>query len=68
MNQTFNITFCLRGTVIIRKGAFADGDGREMIVQCAFENMDVSMESVINLVSVFAMLAGRESSAIQQPI
>ena len=54
--------------MIIQKGAFADGDGREMIVQCAFENMDVSMESVINLVSVFAMLAGKESSAIQQPI
>ena len=54
--------------MIILKGAFADGDGREMIVQCAFENMDVSMESAINPVSVFVMLAGKESSAIQQPI
>ena len=54
--------------MIIRKDAYADGDGREMIVQCAFENMDVSMESVINLVSVFATLAGKEISAIQRLI
>ena len=54
--------------MIIQKGAFADGDGREMIVPCAFENMDASTESVINLVSVFAILAGRESYAIQQQI
>ena len=33
--------FCFRDPAIIQKGAFADGDGREMIVQCAFENMDV---------------------------